>query len=158
MTAGQVAEGLDCKDITINYRASEAMFAKLYPEGNPFPRIEYLRYNCDFQAMRRQNPIYATEEMFPKGVNFLEPGAPADYKREILQAYPESYRQGVDRGLSLVELLNKRVLDESEGGEKRVCYLIVCHAVSIETMAYLSSFMGTDPSVPATAYAGLSAA
>ena len=73
------------------------------------PNLEFAKYNFNFKWMLKNNPECSFNEYFDNGVFFSEPKAPIDFKNEILQSYPESQKSGQARGLSLVELMNKRV-------------------------------------------------
>ena len=75
-------------------------------------KLEYTKFDFDFRKMQQGSKV-GGEEYFPKGVKFIEPSAPADFKRECYENYPETYQGGMERGVSLVELLNKRVQNEA---------------------------------------------
>ena len=59
--------------------------------------------------MLQSNIHYQSEAYFAQGVKFVEPRSPADCKEYMHIVYPEERKQAQERGLSLVELINKRI-------------------------------------------------
>ena len=112
MTAGQVGYGLgsEKKEITVNYRATDELLHYQY-ERNPMPDLEFTKHQFNFQQMKaaNENDKYTTDVFFPDGISFKEPLGPADYKPEIFSLYPETLENGKKRGISLIELMNKRI-------------------------------------------------
>lgn len=105
MTAGQIAQRLKVKDITINYRASEILLKYFWfnlEAKNPLPDLEFTKYSFDFKWMTSSR--YYGEKYFPKGVSFKEDGqgeeeedeeaAEPDFKKEIFTTHPETKQQG----------------------------------------------------------------
>ena len=134
------------------------------------PKLEYTKYNFDFGRMQNSFAGYSTEEFFPKGVNFIEPTSPADFKRECFEKYPESYQEGMERGVSLVELLYKRIQNDTLSnidahdplitektvmGRKSICYLVVGHAFAIDEAKYIFDFLEKDKTVAGSAFGNL---
>ena len=94
MTAGEIASALGCKEVIINYRASEIIHPKLGP--NPTSKLEWVKYGFSFEKMQAENPLYQGGEFFPEGVHFRET---VDYKDYMFEAKEETKEQGQARGL-----------------------------------------------------------
>lgn len=123
-TAGHIASLFGSNEITINYRASDVLLSPKYAK-NPAENLEYIKCNLNFKEIERTKK--SKGEYFPEGVYFREPWPPADYKKEIFENFPESGQQGHLRGLSLIEMVNQRIREESDDGKKSICYLIISH-------------------------------
>ena len=97
VSAAEIAQKLGCKQVTINYRATEflaeyfnvGIYLIKYFSENPMPDLEFIKSGCDFKGMIRSNP--ALQALFPESVEFREA---RDFKVEILEAYPENYKRG----------------------------------------------------------------
>ena len=162
MTAGHIASGLGQKDVTINYRASDALLRMFYEE-DPMCKLksslvhtyqpdrtifteEHMLYKFDFGQIMEENWQFPSKGYFPKTVDFKEPRLPADFKREIFEAYPERDGPALTRGISLLEVLNRRIQAEGRGG-KRICYLIVSHAMHVDVVGHLLEILEGDRDV-----------
>ena len=66
-------------------------------------KIEFTKYEGNFEKMRASNPKYKNSDYFGFNVNFREASAPAEYKEEMFTIYPESKKHGQSRGVTLVE-------------------------------------------------------
>lgn len=103
-------------------------------DENPMPKLEFTKHGFDFELLRQKYDCGS--EVFPKNINFKEPPGPIiDLKDYIFNIFPESKKQSLQRGLSLVELLNKRIQAESENGRYKVCYLIISHGTFIDELS-----------------------
>ena len=139
MSAGQIAYYLHeeeikktiKKDVTINYQAHEYLHGILFKK-NPIPDLEWYKYDFDYEWMCYQNALYSTGRYFPYGVDFKEPAEPALGKKEARWCFPEKEQPMQERGMKMIESMNKRIHEESEGGTKRVCYLIITHAIFVD--------------------------
>ena len=89
LTAAYIAQELGEQTIVINYRASEVFdgYKYHYNHSSPMPCLDYVRHDCDFINMK--NNVKEYQELFPLGVNFIEP-IDAEYKDEIFKNCPES--------------------------------------------------------------------
>ena len=76
-------------------------------------------------------------EYFPDGVNIAEPPAPADFKEEILSAWPEGKNQVNERHLSLFERAIRRIKNESQNGKKNICYLLITHGTFVHEAGHI---------------------
>ena len=64
-----------------------------------------------------------------------------EYKHEIFETYPESHMQAQQRGLQMIEIMNKKLVEESENGTKRVCLLVVSHVFWVDELANVFEFV-----------------
>ena len=139
MSAGQIAYYLheeeikktNIQTVNINYRAHEYLHGILFKK-NPIPDLEWYKYDFDYEVMCYENALYSTGRYFPYGVNFKEPAEPAPGKKEARWCFPEKEGDMQVRGMKMIEDMNKRILEESEGGTKRVCYLMITHAIFVD--------------------------
>ena len=69
MTAGQIAKALDIENVIINYRASKIQLKQTFL-NNPMSKLEYTKYNFDFEWMKYENALYSTEDFFPIDIKF----------------------------------------------------------------------------------------
>ena len=139
MTAGHIAEelGPQVTEVVINYTAVDSQF--YYFRQNPMIHLEFTKSKFSFEKMLQNNPAFVKLKYFPKDVTFLEPDAPADYKEHTFNAYPENEKDAKQRGLMLVELLNKRLLKESKQGGS-ICYLIISHSIYADEAGTILKF------------------
>lgn len=54
---------------------------------------------------------------------------------------PETEKQATFRAVDLVELLNTRVVAESENETKQICYLIVSHGRYVDDLSNIFKFL-----------------
>ena len=93
MTAHEIAEVLGCREVTINYRASEMQ---------TWQKVDKVMGNL-FWTKKFKDETLLYREYFPEiKLKFKEPLAPADYKAEILDKLPESHENIQGRGVSLM--------------------------------------------------------
>ena len=77
MTAGQVALGLNKKDIVINYQASDTLY--YYFQKDPMPLLEWSKRVFHFKKLPNEQPEDKSERYFPLDINFEE--GPSDCKK-----------------------------------------------------------------------------
>ena len=101
---------------------------------NPMVNLELAKYGFNFELLKKHQPKYLST-YFAEGVKFIEPQEPADFKREILNVYPEGYATGVKRIIKLFENINRRISDETQDNSKSICHLIIANAVLVDETA-----------------------
>ena len=83
--------------------------------------IEWSKNNFDFKPIKTKYNSY-NSEYFPESVDFVEPQnstySPAYLKKKIFDTWPETKKFVKYRALSLFELLNRRIVDENQKGNK----------------------------------------
>lgn len=73
---------------------------------------------------------------FPENVNLKDSEAPSENtKKSIFEKWPETQKEGQNRGFDLVEDMNKRILSECQNGSKQICYLIIGHGIWVNETA-----------------------
>ena len=92
------------------------------------PELEFPKKKFNFKNFRNSQCPYKPHHIFPYGVFFKEPPIRPDYKEEIFDIYPESEEFGQSRTISLIELMNRRIEQESDHNTRSVCYLIISHS------------------------------
>lgn len=134
MTASHLAKILGCGEVNINYRASKIIFTSW--KGNPVKELKWTKGGFTFEGLLAQNPEFQNENYFSKGVQIKEPEN-ADFKNDMGEIYPETYRHAHTRLTALLDIMNNRIKSESPNGEKQICHLIVTHAMQVDETSHV---------------------
>ena len=69
MTAGQIAKSLGVNEVTVNYMASDILSGAT--NTNPLEKLEFTKHKGNFTNMKLDEPVYDSEEYFPKDIEFI---------------------------------------------------------------------------------------
>ena len=139
MTASRIAAPLGVTSIKINYNACDTLDNFQY-KTNPVPALEFSNFNQNGDQAFYQGEFIeflkdAERELyFDPEADFTESTglAARKSKSKMYNAYPEGQDDQKKRGLTLIEYMNWRILEESENGTKQVCLLTICHAAQVD--------------------------
>lgn len=125
----------------------------MFPE-NPMNNIEYIQHDCIFNHMLEDSSFYASKDFFPRGVDIVEPyRSEAPFRMRCLSMYPESRREGQERGVEIVEMMNERIEKESriygKAHRLQICYLVITHGFFVDETAHIFDYLEKNPkSIP----------